>query len=402
MYRYDKTNKKENGLKFDYFWIDAGWFGKSTVDCPNDFEGRWWDRAGDWNINTYFHPNGLEDVSRTAKAAGMKFLLWFEFERAMYTTPIPIKHPEYFLGTPYKNGEDRGARILNLGNEKAWKYCFDMLCEKIERLKIDCVRQDFNIGPIDFWRGADSGDRMGITEIKYIMGLYRLWDSLLEKFPSLIIDNCASGGRRIDVEALKRTVPLWRSDVTCMGNYPPEFNQMHNINFNTWLPYNGTGGGRIIGDTYRIRSAYASSLEILYFVFRGDDFPTDKSDIEWIKRYLNEYKKVRPYFSCDLYPLTSISDSVYEWCAAQYDRPEKSDGIIQVFKREKSPYITGTFKLGNIDCKKNYVFIDADDNSKVEICGADLIENGFRVEIKGERVAKIYFYNAIGKTDLGE
>lgn len=322
----------------------------------------------------------------------MKFLLWFEAERAMYTVPQAVAHPEYFIGTPYQHGEDRGGRLLNLGDEKAWQYCHDMLAQKIRELHINCLRQDFNMNPLNYWRGNDSGDRMGITEIKYIMGLYRLWDSLLEEFSELIIDDCASGGRRIDIEALKRTVPLWRSDMTCVGNYPPEFNQMHNINFNTWLPYHGTGSGRVMGDTYRIRSAYASGLETLFFVFREDAFPKEESQIDWIKKSITEFKRVRPYFSCDMYPLTEVSDSAYAWCVVQYDRSEEKDGMIQIFKREKSPYATGSFQLFGIDPARKYIFTDLDDNSNFEISGNDLEEHGLQIEIHEKRVAKIYFY----------
>ena len=65
------------------------------------------------------------------------------------------------------------------------------------------------------------------------MGMYRLWDALLEKFPHLIIDNCSSGGHRIDIETLRRSVPLWRSDYQCLANYASRGAQCHHLSFNT-------------------------------------------------------------------------------------------------------------------------------------------------------------------------
>ncbi len=94
-----------------------------------------------------------------------------------------------------------------------------MLKEHISELKPDCLRIDFNFSPLPFWRENDAQDRNGITEIKYINAFYRLWNILPDQFPNLIIDNCASGGRRIDIETLKRSVPLWRSDLVCPANY---------------------------------------------------------------------------------------------------------------------------------------------------------------------------------------
>ena len=55
-------------------------------------------------------------------------------------------------------------------------------------------------------------ERQGIAEIKYINGLYATLDELLDRFPGLVIDNCASGGRRLDYEMCRRSVPLFRTD----------------------------------------------------------------------------------------------------------------------------------------------------------------------------------------------
>lgn len=99
-------------------------------------------------------------------------------------------------------------------------------------------------------------DRFYKAAVVGTSGFYKLWDSLLERFPNLMIDDCASGGRRIDLETLKRSVPLWRSDYQCHANYDVIGAQCHNQSFNTWLPFSGTGVGRGC-DEYRVRSAYS-------------------------------------------------------------------------------------------------------------------------------------------------
>ena len=69
--------------------------------------------------------------------------------------------------------------------------------------------------PEYYWQAIDAaagGSRNGMAEVLHISGMYTLWDTLRETFPSLLIDNCASGGRRIDVETIRRAVHLWRSD----------------------------------------------------------------------------------------------------------------------------------------------------------------------------------------------
>ena len=69
----------------------------------------------------------------------------------------------------------------------------------IEKLNMSCFRQDSNAELSTYFANGDEPDRRGVTEIKHIMGQYRLWDALLAKYPGLMIDNCASGGRRIDI-----------------------------------------------------------------------------------------------------------------------------------------------------------------------------------------------------------
>lgn len=379
----------ELGLPFEYVWMDAGWYGTSTQESPDEFEGDWAAYTGDWRVNEHHHPDGLMDVAKAIKDGGKKFLLWFEPERVRTNAPIYAEHPEYFLSSSF----DRDNKLLNLGDEKAWNYCFDMLSERIETLGIDCLRQDFNMPALDCWRKADEPDRKGISEIKYISGLYRLWDSLLERFPHLLIDNCASGGRRIDIETLRRSVPLWRSDAMCPANFPVETAQIHNLAFSEWIPYSGTGCGRAY-DEYRLRSCYAGGMTTNYTFSEKDAYYDTDEKTAYIKKYTAEYLKIRPYFYGDVYRLTEPSDKTDVWSAVQFDRPEESDGAIQVFRREKSPYDTAVFELRGIRADRNYIFTDAD-GGEFEAGGDELIRSGLKITIEEKRKAKIYFYRCV-------
>lgn len=384
---------QEKQLPFEYIWMDAGWYGNGTKESPDEFEGDWGAHTGNWTVNRTYHPDGLMEVRDAIRKAGMKYLLWFEPERVISDTPIASEHPEYFIGHP--NGHGSKNLLLNLGNEHAWQYCFDTLAQKIQELEIDCYRNDFNFEPLEYWRSRDAWDRKGITEIKYINGLYRLWDALLERFPHLFIDDCASGGRRIDIEMLKRSVPLWRSDAQCPADWPINVTQHHNMNFSTWLPYSGTGSGREWGDVYRIRSAYAAGLTTNYTFSARTEFGNDPEQLEWIRKYLLEYQQARPFFSEDFYPLTHRMSAEDGWCASQFNRPEQADGMIQVFKREHSPYSVAMLKLRGLDENGIYEFTDADDQSTFTCPGQELMSSGLRMEITGSRIAKLFFYKKL-------
>lgn len=382
---------KKNHLPFEYIWIDAGWYGATTKPSPDEFEGDWYIHTGDWRVSSLIHPGGLKDVSRAVHNAGMKFLLWFETERVCRDVPIVFEHPEYFI---FPEDEKNKNLLLNLGNDEAWKYCFDTISYLIEDIGIDCYRQDFNMSSLPYWRKNDTEDRKGITEIKHIMGMYHLWDALLKKFPHLLIDNCSSGGRRIDIETLRRSIPLWRSDYQCSANHLAEGTQCHNLTFNTWMPFSGTGSGRIY-DTYRFRSSYSPALTTNFTFSERERFGDNVEKLEWLKKLLNEYLQVRPYLSEDFYPLTEVSDRKDIWCAAQFDRPKQNDGIVQVFRRKNSPYETAKLNLYNIDETSNYIFTDADNNQEFIVTGMELGESGLSITMKEKHSSKLYFYKKV-------
>ncbi len=377
-----------NEIPFEYFWIDAGWCGHDTLPTSNEYTGDWGSHVGDWVVSPLVHPNGLLDVAERIKQKGKKFVLWFEPERVRKTVPLATEHPEYLLDDP-TNPNNKNL-LLNLGNPDAFAYISEALCDTIARLGVDCYRQDFNFRPLPFWRANDTPDRRGITEIKHIMGLYRLWDLLLERFPKLMIDNCASGGKRLDMETAKRSFPLWRSDAQCPADPNPEITQVHNMNFSLWLPYTGTGSGRLY-DTYRMRSAYAPGLSTTYAYSDTEHFGAEDGQIEWFKARCEEMLRVRPYFAGDVYHLTApIKDST-AWCAIQWDRPEQGDGMVQVFRREQSPYSEAFLPLRRVDPNKLYHFSDID-GGEFTVSGKELAENGLHLIIRERRVAKLLFY----------
>jgi alpha-galactosidase len=100
----------------------------------------------------------------------------------------------------------------------------EYLSSAVSAYGLDVLRIDFNLNPDTSWASGDArgptsaavalGERTGITELMYVEGLYTMWDALLAQHPGLLIDDCSSGGRRIDVETLSRSFPLWRSDHT--------------------------------------------------------------------------------------------------------------------------------------------------------------------------------------------
>lgn len=107
---------------------------------------------------------------------------------------------------------DSPNRLIALNDDAVAEDVIELVSGVIQDLSLACYRQDFNMYAPEVWEYNDEDGRRGIVEIKYINNLYYFWDSLLARFPHLLIDNCAGGGNRIDIEMLSRSVSLWRSD----------------------------------------------------------------------------------------------------------------------------------------------------------------------------------------------
>ncbi|MBR1970623.1 MAG: alpha-galactosidase [Clostridia bacterium] len=370
---------KKYDIKFEDIWIDAGWYGECTK-CDDPFSGDWAAHTGEWEVNRRVHPNELKDVSECAKAADMKLMLWFEPERAVDKTLMTIEHPDWFMKLP-----DRGDKILNYGNDEALHYVCDLLENYIKELDLSCYRQDFNVHITDYFKGNDAENRRGITEIKHISGMYKVWDYLLERFPELIIDNCASGGRRIDIETLKRSIPFFRSDYQCNFNENPEVLQTHNSNISCYLPYNGCTS-KTKNDTYAIRSSYSSSWGGAFYnaIFQS----MNEDDFKWAKKITDEYRSIRKYFSMDFYNHGSDVFDDTSWAIWQYHDADAESGIIMAFRRSNSPFDTVKIKLNGLSKGKNYIFTNPDDNTT--FIATDILQ----ISLHDKRSSKIFEYRA--------
>ena len=320
---------KAKGFAYEDLWIDAGWYGNSKK-CDDAYTGDWGAWTGDWVPNARIHPKGLEDVRDAAKNVGMGLMLWFEPERVVGSSNFAKQHSDLLLGS-----------LLYYGNEKGRNYVRDLLTDFAGRLNFSCYRQDFNMDPGMIMKNHDAKDREGITQIRHVTGLYRMWDELLARCPKLIIDNCASGGRRIDIETLRRSIPFFRSDYQCAFNANADVLQAHNVGISRLLPYNGCTTK--LSDTYSLRSAYSSSHGVAYWnaIFQKEE----KVDWAAAKKCCDEYRRIRKYFPCDFYYHGSSGVDPAAWAIWQYNDPAKGEGVVLAFRRAEAPSSRATIPL---------------------------------------------------------
>lgn len=360
-----RINKlREYGIEFEDLWIDAGWYGQCKR-CDSPYDGDWYMYAGEWEINENVHPDRLYDVRKAANEAGMNMMLWFEPERATGHVPIVKEHPEYFIP------KDNGDFIVNYGNDEARNYIFGVLSRYIEEFGMSCYRQDFNTDLKVLFASTDAEDRKGISEIKHICGMYRLWDDLHERFPNLLIDNCSSGGRRFDIETLRRSVAFFRSDYQCAFNSNGNVYQAHNSGISSYLPFNGCTT-KVKNDDYNVRSSYSTSWGCACYnaIFQE----MEHGDFLWLKKRVDEYRRIRRYFSCDYYNHGSKSFDLSSWGISQYHDAESSSGIVLAFRREESPFERVRIQLCGIREGEVVEVEDFDSGDRIRVCGKDELE----------------------------
>ncbi|MBN2022607.1 MAG: alpha-galactosidase [Pirellulales bacterium] len=367
---------REEKIPIAYWWMDAGWY----------VQEHGWPQVGTWEVDPKRFPKGLRPISDHAHAKGMKILVWFEPERVAADTWLAKNHPEWILG-----GAQGG--LLNLGNPEAWKWLVEHVDLLITEQGIDLYRQDFNMDPLDFWRRNDAPDRQGITEIRHVTGYLAYWDALRKRHPNMLIDSCASGGRRNDLETMRRAVPLWRTD----HPYVPISQQCmtHGISF--WLPYHGTGtvacanvgyygGGVTPVEPYVFWSNVAPSTGL------GIDIRERGLDYDALRRLIGQWQEINPCYAGDFYPLMPYTQTGDVWAAWQFDLPEEGRGMIQAFRRADSPYQSARFPLQGLVPDAKYEVANVDGSQAREATGAELMTQGVLIQIDDKPGAAVMTY----------
>jgi alpha-galactosidase len=358
------------------YWLDAGWF-----------EGEWPFGVGTWIPDPKKFPHGLKLVGDAAHQKGFKFLLWFEPGRVGQGSQIATEHPEWVLHRPQ---EGKLGGLFNYGDPSALRWMIQSLSGKISDWGIDIYRQDSNICPLPFWQTADAPDRQGITEIRWVEGLYGLWDGLLREHPKLMIDNANWRITGPDLEVMSRSVgSLTRSETECGGIPHPTATQIQTAELSLWVPI---GGGTVNGfDPYTFRSASTNG------VGSGLDLNASFVPTEQVKRGIVELKAIRPYWQGDFYPLTEITRDESAWAAWQFHRQDLKGGFGVFFRRSMSQQPALETGLRGLEPKTNYDVMFAksyDASEKRRMTGEQLMH--LRVEIESTPGSMLVKYQEAG------
>ncbi len=349
----------KKGIRPDIWWMDAGWY--SCGGC--------WQNVGTWKCDGARFPKGLSELGDRCRDLGVRFLLWFEPERLTEGSELWNARPEWLLHAA-SYGE-KGA-LLNLAEADAVDCLIETIDGAIKEYGVQVYRQDFNMNPEPFWVKYEAEDRIGAMENLHIQGLYRLWDTLLWRNPGLWMDACSSGGRRNDLETMRRAVPLHFTDVGY--GYHPMKQKQHRQMFE-WIPYfraqNQNWEDPASGLYYKYRDrtpdrySYHNSLapaftEMMPWNAPEEDYALSR-EMQSIWRRAAELM-----LDGDYYPLTECRAAREDMFAMYFYNPDSKKGFVQAVRNNACPEETFTAHMTALDPTVTYRLTNPETKSEAK------------------------------------
>jgi alpha-galactosidase len=139
-------------------------------------------------------------------------------------------------------------------------------------------------------------------------------------------------------------------------------------------------------DPYALRSAMCCCPSV------GFDMPRRDLDFTLLRRLTEEWRQIAEYYYGDYYPLTPYERAGHSWMVWQFHLPERDGGLVQVFRREQSPYETARFRLKALGAGVMYEVRDFDEEEAVVISGGALMKEGLFVAMPSQPQARTITY----------
>lgn len=338
------------GMGLEMFVLDDGWFGNAF---PRNADNA---GLGDWEVNVSKLPEGIDHVASYAHDKGLKFGIWIEPEMVNPDSELAHRHPEWAVKSP---GRElylaRTQWVLDLSNPQVQDFVFGVfdrtmsLSDKIDYIKWDCNRTICSFG------SAWEGEQQDKFYIEYCQGLYKVMRRIREKYPSVIIQCCSSGGGRVDYGSLRYCNEFWTSDNNDALSrtfiqygtdliYPPFATAAHV----GAVPSHQTGNITPLKFRFDVACSGRLGLELQPKNLRADEKALAE---RCIKSYYGYRDLV---FEGDLYRLASPYDG--EYYALMYVSRDKSRAVVFVCNLNYRAGARGgqTFRLQGLDPDATY------------------------------------------------
>jgi alpha-galactosidase len=372
---------KELGIEL--FVLDDGWFGKRDSDNSS---------LGDWIVDKAKLPNGLEDLVARVNGMGLQFGLWFEPEMVSPNSELYKKHPDWCLHVPNRRRtEGRQQLILDFSREDVCEAILGMLRNILSSSPITYVKWDMNRNMTEIGSAALPPERQRETAHRYILGLYRVLESLTKEFPHILFESCSGGGGRFDPGMLYYMPQTWTSDNT-------DAVSRLKIQYGTSIVYPISSMGAHVSAVPNHQVKRETSLKMRGDVAMSGNFGyeldltrfTDEEK-EIVKQQIADYKEIRPLVQFgDLYRLLSpFEGNETAWMIVSEDKKQALIGYFRVLAEPNAPLKSLRLKGLNPDFDYRIA------GNEAEYPGDHLLYAGLPVnDLRGDFQSKIWVLQA--------
>ncbi len=392
--------------------LDAGWFGEPDKNCNSNKAGwsenvDWYLKRGDWHkVNIIRFPSGIRALSDYAHSKGLKFGIWCEIEAVGKKADIAMMHPEYIA---QRDGKPLG--YMCMGNPGTVKWAFSVVEKLINDYGADWIKFDFNLNPGAGCNRTDHGHGEGDGLYEHYRGYYRLLSMIREKYPNVFIENCSSGGLRVDLGIMKYVHASFLSDPDNTVHHLQTF-WGQSVMLHPSVCYHFTWSQNrvfyesnidkdpIKDDMKQSKLDYivrADMLDMLGYSYRLPELP--KWCAERISYHSKLYKEVIGRFikEADMYHLTGQaldSGRGDKWNSFLYVMENKEEAVMFVFRLPCGENERKIVLKGLIDDAVYKVRFE-DRGICYKISGEDLMKNGILFTDMEEESSEIIYINKV-------
>jgi alpha-galactosidase len=193
-----------SALGVEVLVLDDGWFGNRNDDHRS---------LGDWQVNLKKLPHGIAGLSQAIHQRGLKFGLWVEPEMVSVDSDLYRQHPDWCLSVPDRSrSEGRHQLILDLSRDDVVEWMIGWLSDLLQTGGIDYIKWDMNRHMTEVGSALLPPEKQTQVGHRYMLGLYRVLETLTHAFPDVLFEGCSGGGGRFDPGMLFYMPQTWTSD----------------------------------------------------------------------------------------------------------------------------------------------------------------------------------------------
>lgn len=340
-------------LGLDLLVMDDGWFSGRRDDTSS---------LGDWWPNESLFPSGLDAFARRITETGMQFGIWVEPEMISPNSELYRTHPDWCLHVSGRErSTGRNQAILDLSRDDVCDFVIDAMSRVFESAPISYVKWDMNRHMTEAASAAAASQHQGEIVHRSMLGLYRVLETVVTRFPNILFQSCSGGGGRYDPGLLYYMPQVWTSDDT-------DAVERLSIQLGTSVAYPASTMGCDISDSPNHQVGRVTPLATRAVVamagvmgFQMDVRSFSPDEREAVRRFVEIYREIRHLvLRGELYRLRHPGNDA-AWMYVDTDRSEAVVSYVRILAEPNRP--GGRLRLPALDPDAEYEIATLIDSS---------------------------------------